>query len=130
MSFPQPYILSVGLLIGCGATFCILFLLHVCRNYGLYNQHRELQQRRQKFQKVEYNLNICQNIIVSPAILCPPKPLVNSIPAKAVKFSPTLHVLSSIGDIWDTFQGKLSGKLICEKISWVTEHQSVKGRIL
>ena len=107
MPFPQPYILSIGLLIGCGATFCLLFLLHVCRDYGLYNQHRELQQRRQRFQKVEYNLNICQNIIVSPerqsiigdVILCPPRPQVNSIPAKAVKFSPNSHVVSSVGDI-------------------------------
>jgi hypothetical protein len=96
MSIPPPYILSVGLLIGCGVAFSILFLLHICRDYGLYNQHKELQERRQKFQKIEYNLNICQKVIVSQPILPPPKPLVNSIPVKAVKFSPTLHMLSPI----------------------------------
>jgi hypothetical protein len=107
MPIPQPYILSIWLLIGCGITFCLLFLLHLCRDYGLYNQHRGLPERRQKFQKVEYNLSICQNIIVSPErqgiigdiILCSPRPQENPIPAKAVKFSPSSHVVSAVGDI-------------------------------
>jgi hypothetical protein len=107
MPIPQPYILSIWLLIGCGIIFCLLFLLHLCRDYGLYNQHRGLPERRQKFQKVEYNLSICQNIIVSPErqgiigdiILCSPRPQENPIPAKAVKFSPSSHVVSAVGDI-------------------------------
>jgi hypothetical protein len=95
MSIPPPYILSVGLLIGCAVIFSLLFLLHICRDYGLYNQHRQLDERRQKFQKIEYNLNICQKVIVSQPILPPPpKPLVNPIPVKAVKFSPSLDVVT------------------------------------
>jgi hypothetical protein len=110
MIIPQPYLLSIWILIVCGGIFFLLFLLHLCRDYGLYNQHRGLPERRQKFQKVEYNLSVCQNIVVSPErrdiigdiILCSPRPQVNfienPIPAKAVKFSPSSHVASAVGD--------------------------------
>ena len=113
MIIPQPYLPSIWILIVCGVIFFLLFLLHLCRDYGLYNQHRGLPERRQKFQKVEYNLSVCQNIVVSPIsperrdiigdiILCPPRPQVNfienPIPAKAVKFSPSSHVASAVGD--------------------------------
>ena len=101
MIIPEPYLPSIWILIVCGVIFF--------RDYGFYNQHRGLEERRQKFQKVEYNLSVCQNIVVSPErrdiigdiILCSPRPQVNfienPIPAKAVKFFPR--------------------KLICEEIS-------------
>ena len=94
MSIPPPYILSVGLLIGCAVTFFLLFLLHICRDYGLYNQHMQIDERRQKFQKIEYNLKLSQVIVSHPILPPPPKPLVNPIPVKAVKFSPSLDVVT------------------------------------
>jgi hypothetical protein len=110
MIIPEPYLPSIWILIVCGVIFFLLFLLHLCRDYGFYNQHRGLEERRQKFQKVEYNLSVCQNIVVSPIsperrdiigdiILCPPRPQVNPIqdfvPLKAVKLLPNSHVESA-----------------------------------
>ena len=94
MSIPAPYILSIGLLIGCAVTFSLLLLLHICRDYGLYNQHRGIEERRQKFQKIEYNLKLSQVIVSLPNLTPPPKPFVSPIPVKAVKFSPSLDVVT------------------------------------
>ena len=86
MVIPDPYLVSILLLIVCGSCFVCLFLLHICRNHGLYNSHKPIQDRRQRFQKVEYNLKAQQIIISSPkdAFVCT-KPLVTPIPPKAVQ---------------------------------------------
>ena len=62
MTIPEPYTISVSLLIVCGELFSALVLLHVCRDHGLYNQHKEVEGKRQPYQKVKLNLKISQNI--------------------------------------------------------------------
>ena len=88
MIIPEPYILSISLLIICGILFATLVLLHVCRDHGLYNQHREVEGRRQRYQKVQLNLKISQSIHLSPQKTEIPDPAVKvqRIPLKAVKF--------------------------------------------
>ena len=88
MIIPEPYILSISLLIICGILFATLVLLHVCRDHGLYNQHREVEGRRQRYQKVQLNLKISQSILLSPQKTEIPDPAVKvqRIPLKAVKF--------------------------------------------
>ena len=88
MLIPGPYILSVSLLIICGVLFAALVLLHVCRDHGLYNQHREVEGRRQRYQKVQLNLKISQSIVLSPqkTEIADPAIKVQQIPLKAVKF--------------------------------------------
>ena len=87
MTIPEPYTISVSLLIVCGALFAALVLLHVCRDHGLYNQHKEVEGRRQPYQKVKLNLKISQNIHLPPHEAKIPDPVkVQCIPLKAVKF--------------------------------------------
>ena len=74
MKIPEPYTISVSLLIVCGELFSALVLLHVCRDHGLYNQHKEVEGRR-------------QNIHLPPREeKIPDLAKVQHIPLKAVKF--------------------------------------------
>ena len=87
MTIPEPYILSISLLIICGVLFATLVLLHVCRDHGLYNQHRQVEGRRQRYQKVKLNLKISQSVHLPPQKTKIPDPAkVQRIPLKAVKF--------------------------------------------
>ena len=88
MLIPGPYILSVSLFIICGVLFAALVLLHMCRDHGLYNQHKEVESRRQRYQKVQLNLKISQSIVLSPQKTEIPDLAIKAqhIPLKAVKF--------------------------------------------
>jgi hypothetical protein len=87
MTIPEPYTISVSLLIVCRELFAALVLLHVCRDHGLYNQHKKVEGRQQPYQKVKLNLKISQNIYLPPHEAKIPDPVKDQhIPHKAVKF--------------------------------------------
>ena len=83
--------LSIFLLIGCAVIFTTFLVYHLCQAYGLYNRHRTLQERRQKYQKINFNLHVIEHIEIFPANVPQSAKLsivekVQQIPLKAVKF--------------------------------------------
>ena len=88
---PAPFELSVYLLISCAVIFTTFLLYHLCQAYGLYNRHRTLEERRQKYQKINFNLHVIEHIEIFPANVPQSAKLstveeVQQIPLKAVKF--------------------------------------------
>jgi hypothetical protein len=87
MTIPEPYHISIFLLIVSGTLFAALVLLHICRDQGFYDQHKEVEGRRQPYQKVELNLKFSQNIHLPFHEAKIPDPVkVQHIPLKSVKF--------------------------------------------
>ena len=92
MVVPDPYLVPILLLIVGGGCFVCLFLLHICKNHGLYNSHKPIQDRRQRFQKIEYNLKTQQIFISSPKeAFIPTRPIATQIPPKAVLPKPCVQ---------------------------------------
>ena len=90
---PAPFELSIYLLISCAILFIVFLLYHLCQAYGLYNAHRTLEGRRQKHQKISFNLHAIESIEINcfPANVPVSAKLstvdeVQRIPLKAVKF--------------------------------------------
>jgi hypothetical protein len=83
--------LSIFLLIGAAVIFSTFLVYHLCQAYGLYNRHRTLQERRQKYQKINFNLHVIEHIEIFPANVSQSANLsrvqeVQQIPLKAVRF--------------------------------------------
>ena len=86
--FPAEFNVSLIAICIAAAFFLILLIWHVCGDYGLFNSHKGIGDRRQRHQKAILNLQIAEKISIcvhpkvsaAPVVLCVSEPEQNSGP--------------------------------------------------
>ena len=86
--FPPEF--SVSITVVCiAATFFVIFLIwHICSDFGCYNSHKGIEDRRQRFQKAVFNFQIAEKITVyvhQPIVADPVGPVSPGIPSHAFR---------------------------------------------
>ena len=62
--FPAEFSISLIAICIAAAFFLILLIWHLCGDYGFYNSHKGIGDRRQRFQKTVFNLQIAEKIVI------------------------------------------------------------------
>ena len=86
--FPAEFNISLIAICIAAAFFLILLIWHVCGDYGFYNSHKGIGDRRQRHQKAILNLQIAEKIAIcvhprvtaAPVVLCVSEPEQDSGP--------------------------------------------------
>ena len=76
--FPAEFSLSLIAICIAAGFFLILLIWHLCGDYGFYNSHKGIGDRRQRHQKAIFNLQIAEKIAIcvhprvtaAPVVLC------------------------------------------------------------
>ena len=97
--FPPEFNASLLAIIFAAAFFLGLLVWHVCKDYGLFNSHRRVGDRRQRHQKAVLNLQIAEKISIcispkvatAPVVLCVSEPDPNPGPP-SFAFVKTKHL--------------------------------------
>ena len=68
--FPPEFNASILAIIVAAAFFLGVLVWHICKDYGLFNSHRRVDDRRQRHQKAILNLQIAEKIqiCISPKV--------------------------------------------------------------
>ena len=105
--FPPEFNASLLAIIIAAAFFLGLLIWHVCKDYGLFNSHRHISDRRQRHQKAVLNLQIAEKISIcispkvaaAPVVLCVSEPDLNPGPPSFAFRKPSLCSIQEDSEI-------------------------------